>query len=324
MASINEVAREAGVSASTVSRVLNYPDLVKPVTRESVFSAISLLDYAPASKRRRKNNIIGLAVSDIRIPLVAKMMLEIEEELKKTPYDLLIFNMNTKKEIHKFFRKKLGYRKKFDGLIVFSADLDRESLDFFHSLDIPVVLLQNRCQGEKSISTNNYQGAFDAVNFLIRRDYNKIAFIGWEPEDDHIIDRFHGYKNAIEKGGLPFHERYTTFSSLNTKGGYLATRELFNNSRPDAIFYASDSLAFGGYQYFREKGITVPRDIGIVGFDDLEMASVFALTTMNQFVQVKARMAVSYLIDRLSGKLPRPLDEEIWISPKLVIRGSTR
>ena len=308
MASINEVARIAGVSASTVSRVLNYPYLVKPVTRESVFSAIAQLDYAPTSKKSKRNNIIGLAVSDIRIPLVGKMMLEIEEELKETPYDLLIFNMNTKKEIHNFFRKRLGYRKKFDGLIVFSADLDRKSLDFFQSLDIPVVLLQNRCQGEKSISTNNYQGAFDAINFLIGRDYKNIAFIGWEPEDDHLIDRFHGYKNAIEKSGLPFHKRCTTFSFLNTKGGYLATRELFNTCRPDAIFYASDSLAFGGYQYFREKGITVPGDIGIVGFDDLEMASVFALTTMDQFVQVKARMAVSYLIDRLSGKLAKPLD----------------
>ncbi len=100
MASIKEVAQKAGVSASTVSRVLNYPDLVKPVTRESVFSAIAQLDYSPTSKRSRRNNIIGLAVSDIRIPLVGKIILEIEEELKETPYDLLIFNMNTKKEIH--------------------------------------------------------------------------------------------------------------------------------------------------------------------------------------------------------------------------------
>ncbi len=324
MVSINEVARKAGVSASTVSRVLNHPDLVKPLTRESIFTAMAELNYSPAGKRRRRSNILGLAVSDIRIPLIGKLVLEIEEELKETPYDLLIFNMNTKKEIHKFFRKKLGYKKKFDGLIVFSADLDRESLDFFRSQDIPVVLLQNRCQGEKSISTNNYQGVFDAINFLIDKEYKNIAFVGWEPEDAHLIDRFHGYKNAIEKGGLPFDENCTAFSFLSTKGGYLATRELFNGCCPDAIFYASDSLAFGGYQYFREKGITVPGDIGIVGFDDLEMASVFALTTMDQFVRVKARMAVSYLIDRLSGKLTSPLEEEIWISPKLVIRGSTR
>lgn len=323
MVSINEVALKAGVSASTVSRVLNYPDLVKSVTRENVFSVMTELGYTPTSK---KKYIIGFAVSDIGIPLVGKILLEIEKELKETPYDLLIFNMNTEKEVYKFFRKRLGNSKKFDALIIFSADLDKRSLDFFHSMDTPVVLLQNRCQGEKSISTNNYQGVFDAVNFLIGREYKNIAFIGWEPEDDHLIDSFHGYKNAIGKGGLPFNENYTAFSFLSTEGGYLATKELFdkNNSRPDAIFYASDCLAFGGYKYFREKRITVPGDIGIIGFDNLEMASVFALTTMDQFVSVKARMAVSYLIDRLSGKLTEALDEEIWISPKLVIRGSTK
>ena len=99
---------------------------------------------------------------------------------------------------------------------------------------------------------------------------------------------------------------------------------MFSKYRPDAIFYACDTMAFGGYKYLYENNISIPEDIGIVGFDDLKFASVIGLTTMNQFIDSKAKIAISYLLDRLSGKIQTPQEEEICVTPQLSIRSSTK
>jgi LacI family transcriptional regulator len=255
---------------------------------------------------------------------MGELIRAIEDELMDTPYDLLILNMRMKRVLSKFFRETMNLTKKIDALIISSATIDDESVEYFRSLNIPVVLLQSRCPQEKSISTNNYQGALDAVNFMITRGYNKIGFIGWEPEDDHLVDRFHGYKNAIEKANLGFQSEMTAFSSLSVEGGYEATARLFEHVAPDGVFYACDSMAYGGYRYFLEKEIRIPADIGIVGFDDLEFSSVLGLTTMKQYIQNKVKIAISYLLDRVAGTIETPSNEEISITPKLVIRNSIK
>jgi len=322
---MKEVAERARVSLSTVSRVINRPHVVKIETRERVYEAMEQVGYAPPKKEATsRNHIIGLAIPDIKIDFIGALIREVELRLDSTDYDLLLFNMKRSRRISRYFRENAAFRKKVDALLIFSSTLDEECVAFFRSMNIPIVLLQSRCEGEKSISTNNYLGAFDAVQFLIDRGYSEIAFIGWSPEDDHINGRFNGYKSAIERAGFVFRSEMTSFHSLSIKGGYEATSKLFARCRPDAVFYACDSMAFGGYRYFKEKNIRVPDDIGLVGFDDLEIASVLGLTTMKQFIQVKVNMAVSYLIDRLSGNIKMPLKEEICVTPRIVIRGSTK
>ncbi len=323
---IHDIASLAGVSPSTVSRVLNHPDIVNGTTRESVFNAIEQLEYIPQASIQsevEKKSIIGLAVPDIRLPMLGGIIRDLNSELAATEYDLLLINMKGERMVSRFFIENTNYRKKIDAIIIFSAIMDEISVDFFRAINVPVVIIQNRCSQEKSISTNNYHGAFDAVKYLISRGYKKIGFIGWEPEDDHLNDRFYGYKNAIEKAGIGFIPDMTAYAPLSVEGGFTATKRLLEKVKPDAIFYACDSMAFGGYKYFSEAGISIPQDIGIIGFDDYEMASVVGLTTMKQFIGVKTRMAVSYLLDRLSGKIKSPNAEEICITPRLVVRGST-
>lgn len=323
--SIKDIAEKAGVGVSTVSRTLNSPHLVKKETKEKVFSVIRECGYIYFRRKKTETNyIIGLAVPNTKINFIAELVRAIEDELMNTPYDLILFNMRMKRKISRYFRENITLRKKVDALIIFSASMDDESVYYFRALNIPVVLLQTRCEREKSISTNNYQGAFDAVKFLIERGYKKIGFIGWTPEDEHLTDRFHGYKNAIEKFRLNYSKELADFSTLSVKGGYEATSRLFERSSPEAIFYACDSMAYGGYQYFIKNGLKIPEDIGIVGFDDLEFSSVIGLTTMRQYIRVKVKLAISYLLDRLSGKIQTPSQEEISITPKLIVRSSTR
>jgi LacI family transcriptional regulator len=321
---IKDVAEKAGVGISTVSRVLNRPDIVKEETREKVYSAMQAVGYSPAKKNAQHAYIIGLAVPNTKIDIMGELVRAIEDELMDTPYDLLILNMRMERAVSRFFRETMNLTKKIDALILSSATIDDESVEYFRSLDIPLVLLQSRCPQEKSISTNNYQGALDAVNFMIARGYTRIGFVGWEPEDNHLVDRFHGYKNAIEKAHLDFQSEMTDYGSLSVEGGYEATAKLMECATPDGIFYACDSMAYGGFRYFLEHEIRIPADIGIVGFDDLEFCSVLGLTTMKQYIHNKVKIAVSYLLDRLSGSIESPANEEISITPKLIIRNSTK
>ena len=204
---IHDIASLAGVSPSTVSRVLNHPDIVNGTTRETVFNAIKQLEYIPQASIQsevEKKSIIGLAVPDIKLPMLGGIIRDLNSELAATEYDLLLINMKGERVVSRFFIENTNYRKKIDAIIIFSAIMDEASVDFFRAINVPVVIIQNRCSQEKSISTNNYHGAFDAVKYLISRGYKKIGFIGWEPEDDHLNDRFYGYKNAIEKTGIGF------------------------------------------------------------------------------------------------------------------------
>lgn len=323
---ILDIASHANVSPSTVSRVLNHPGIVKEHTRVAVMKAIDALNYIPPAPKKtdlEKKAIIGLAIPNIKLPMIGEVIREIDLQLEQTEYDLLLINMKEERSVSKFFLEHSNYRKKIDGIIIFSANMDNKSVNFFRTLHIPIVLLQNRCAQVKSICTNNYLGAFDAVQFLIDRGYKKIAFIGWEPEDDHLSDRFYGYKNAIDKAGLQFDEEMAAFANLSVDGGYTSTRDLCEKAKPEAIFYACDTMAFGGYKYFSEAGLSIPQDLGIVGFDDYDMASILGLTTMKQFISEKAKMAVSYILDRLSGTIKNPKAEEVCITPKLIIRRST-
>jgi len=323
---IHDIASLACVSPSTVSRVMNHPGIVNGKTREAVFNAIEQLEYIPQAaiqSEPEKKSIIGLAVPDINLPMLGGIIRDLNSELAATEYDLLLINMKGERLVSRFFIENTNYRKKIDAIIIFSAVMDEASVDYFRAINVPVVIIQNRCSKEKSISTNNYLGAFDAVKYLISRKYEKIAFIGWEPEDGHLNDRFYGYKNALEKAGIVFDPEMAVYASLNVEGGFSATKNLFKKVKPDAIFYACDSMAFGGYKYFAETGISIPGDVGVIGFDDYEMASVVGLTTMKQFIGVKSRMAVSYLLDRLSGRIKTPNAEEVCITPRLVVRGST-
>lgn len=325
MAQLKDVAEYAGVSQSTVSRVINNPELVKSATREQVHAAMARLGYTPSvGDTRQRKHIIGLAIPDISLDINGEFIRELGKRLDDTPYNLLLFNMRRHRKISSYFIKNVAFHKKIDALIITSATLDKESLDFFQAVKLPVVILQSRSQGELAIGTNNYLGAQDAVNFLISRGLRKIGFVGLDQDDERMNERFNGYKSALEKAKIDHDRSWVALGHLSVEGGYQSTQTLYGRKKPEAIFYASDSLAFGGYQYFREHGVRVPDDISIIGFDDLPMASVIGLTTMQQFLATKAEMAVSYLLDKLAGKNPSVPEKEYSITPRLVIRSSTK
>jgi LacI family transcriptional regulator len=127
----------------------------------------------------------------------------------------------------------------------------------------------------------------------------------------------------LQRGGLPFREEDVAYGTLDSAGGMEATRVLLANSKPDAIFYATDVMAVGGIRWLRSQRIPVPEEMGIMGFDDLTVAEALDLTTMRQFFDSKARMVVQYLVPRVTGEIPEDRIEELQVTPRVVERGTT-
>lgn len=325
---LETVAKEAGVSQSTVSRVLNQPSKVNARTRRDVYAALDRHGYQPRGQIRNeeeRKHIIGVAIHDFHLSLFADLFRALEEELSPSTYDLMIINMHGERDVHAFFREHTEYRDKIDALIAFSASLEREGADYLESIGMPVVLMQGRCQHAKSISTNNFLGGHDAAAHLLACGYVRPAFVGWNRRDHRLTARYSGFRTALEETGIDVASLATSYQPLSVEGGYAAAEELFSGSGtpPDSVFFACDSMAVGGLRYLRRAGIQVPGTVGVIGFDDIEAASAVGLTTMKQFIDRKAHMAISYLIARLEGAQREVDFEEVSISPLLVQRETT-
>lgn len=322
---IKELSSMTGVSASTISRVINHPELVNEKTRDTVLAAIENSDFMVRRHKRKKHYVIGFTFSDAQSLFTFTLMSAIERHLTGTPYQLLLCNIQERQNIYHYFRDHMDYLQKLDALIISAAVLDEEGSAFFKSMGIPVVLLQGRCETEKSFSTNNFLGGHDAARFLMGRGYSKIAFVGWEPDDEHIRDRFMGFTTALQTEGILLPDHWHISAALSSDGGYEGTRELMNGiDRPEVIFYGCDDMAAGGFRFAREHDINVPKDLGIMGFDDLSIAETIGLTTMRQYVERKSELALEYLLGRLSGKILGTQNDEISITPRLVVRSSVR
>lgn len=323
---IKTVADEAGVSPATVSRVLNQPELVKPATRDAVYSAMERHRYVPPASSRMPQEqlgVIGLAVHDVRLAVTRELIRDLSDYVTQAGFNLLVINTAGERDLARYFRDHTHYRRQLDALIAFSMDLDDEGGELFRNLDLPLVVMQARSPATKSISTNNYLGGHDATEYLISRGYQRVGFVGWSAEDPRLRGRLAGYRSVVTREDL------TAFRPLSEEGGYQATAELFApdrpaEQRPDAIFFACDAMALGGLRFLREHNIAVPGAVGVVGFDDIEAAGLVGLTTMEQFIARKAELAITYLKKRLSGEIAQPENDELSITPRIVVRGTTK
>lgn len=321
-----DIAQRAGVSAATVSRVLRDPQRVKAHTRELIYAAMRELNYVPPAMHHDPDSlshIIGIFAPHLLLDSVTELVRAVEEELADTSFDILLVNMRGNRDFGGFIQGNSQILRKIDGAVVFSADISHQAVEFMKSADVPLVLLQSRSQLVRAVSNNNFIGGQDAAAHLLECGYRRLAFVGWEPVDEHVSDRLDGFRSLLARDGLILPDADISYGSLTVDGGYHATAELLHRGVPDAIFYASDVLAMGGMKRLREVRLHAPEDIGIMGFDDLSVAAPLGLTTMRQFFSTKAQMVIEYLVGRISGEIRSDQPEELQVSPKLVVRDTT-
>lgn len=278
---IYDVAREAGVSMATVSRVVNNNPNVKPQTRKKVFEAIERLGYRPNAVARglasKKTTTVGVVIPDISNAIFAEVARGIEDIANMYHYNIILCNADKKKDKEIRVINTL-LEKQVDGLLFMGGAVTEEHLQAFKTANVPIVLCATTDeQGTiPSVDIDHEGAAFDAVQALIRSGHTRIAMIcGTLQDPANGYARFQGYKRALEAAGLPYDESLVRIGNYRYESGVDAMKYFLElGDRPTAVFSATDEMAIGAIHCIQDAGLKVPDNISVISVDNSRMASM--------------------------------------------------
>ncbi|MGH4051278.1 MAG: LacI family DNA-binding transcriptional regulator [Clostridium sp.] len=326
---MKDVAEMAGVSKATVSMVMNKKDAsISNVTRNNILKIAKEMSYIPNSIARslstKKSGTIGIILPDITNPFFSEMARAVEDEAERLEYNLMI--CNTDNDIHKEEKYiQLLISKLIDGIIFMSGGKSNESITLLKKNNVPFVLVDRYIDGYKDyygVFSLNNQGVRNGVKYLYENGKRKIAFVKGSENLEISTQRLEGYIDEMTNYGL-YDEKYIFEGDFNVEGGILATQKIINTfNNIDAIFYSNDMMALGGMKILLRNGYKIPKDISVVGFDNIQMSSVIEpeLTTISQPIYIMGKKACNILIDVINGNIPD--DKQIYYETNLIIRGT--
>lgn len=288
---IYDVAREAGVSMATVSRVVNHNPNVKPQTRKKVFEAIERLGYRPNAVARglasKKTTTVGVVIPDIANANFAEVARGIEDIANMYHYNIILSNADKRKDKEIRVINTL-LEKQVDGLLFMGGVVTDEHIQAFNTSNVPIVLCATTDEKGTmpSVDIDHEGAAFDAVSKLIEEGHRRIAMISGTLQDPaNGYARYQGYKRALEQGGIPYREDYVRVGNYRYESGIEATQYFLElPERPTAIFSATDEMAIGAIHCLQDAGLQVPEDVSVISVDNSRMASMVRplLTTVAQ------------------------------------------
>lgn len=331
MANIKEVAKKAGVSVATISRVLNHPETVAPAKKAHVEEIMKEMNYKPNAFARglnlNRSRTIGLLMPGLTNPLYPEIAEGVEKVAREKGYS--VFLCNTEGSLEKETEHvNLLLEKRVDGLILVASELSDRKLLKLKKDQIQMVHL-GRSRGGAGIPmvyTDYKMGGYLATKHLLDMGHRRIAMI--RGRKDHPVDdeKMEGYKNALEEYGVNLEPDLILTGGEDVEGGSIATNKLLSKGDiPQAIFAGNDLMAIGVMEALKRKGISIPRKIAVVGFDDIKPTAYVEpkLTTVSQPVHKMGLMAARLLFENLQDE--RKIEEsqpEIYLQPKLKIRKS--
>jgi DNA-binding LacI/PurR family transcriptional regulator len=324
-----DVARLAGVSQAAVSRTFTPGASVSAETRAKVMAAAEELSYRPNAIARsliqKSTNIIGLIVMRFTNPFYARVIRDFTRSLQDLGYWTLLLNIAQNKELEEALPMALQYQ--VDGLIITSATLSSKMAEECARSGTPVVLFNRYTSDSHTnmVRCDNVDGGRIVADALLDAGYQRLAFIAGEESASTNRDREFGFSSRLKERGVNTYIRESA-GDYSYELGYQAAERLLNlDHPPDAIFCANDLLAMGALDYARcTRGINIPEELGVIGFDDIESASrpCYDLTTIHQHIKPMVDQSVQVLLNAIQDQNSDPAD--IIISPTLVQRSSTR
>lgn len=309
MASIHDVAKEAGVSVATVSKVINnYPD-VSDKTRKKVSQTIKDLKYHPNVAARGlvkgRSWTVGVFVtSPFTNPFVTELLEGIKTALQNSGYDLVLLSTRFDDDSYSFVEHCLS--RNVDGVVGFGVDRDDPHLEELLKSDIPTMFVDADIRGPRAgyITTENKAGTMQAVAHLAELGHSRIAYISGELDNAVGALRHEGYLEGMKAHKLNVPESYVKVSDYSMEGGTVAMNELMElQERPTAVVCTSDMMAIGAISVIHRSGLSVPEDISVVGFDNTYYSEIFspALTTINQNIRSIGSHAIETLITMIEN-----------------------
>ena len=330
MSTIGDVARRAGVSAMTVSRVINNSGYISAETRERVERAIAELGYVPnalaRSLRFKQTKTIALVLTDITNPFFTTLARGVEDTASEHGFSVMFCNTDESPEEEANYLNVL-VQKQVDGVLLVPAQYASESVLFLKERQVPVVVIDRRMPDMPfdTVRCDSEQGAYELVGYLLELGHRRIAVLSGPPTVSTAADRVAGAARAVASAGLP--EDVLTFftGSYSVRGGYeLCRQALALTPRPTALFAANNFIAIGAMRAVREAGLNVPCDVSIATFDDVPESMVIEpfFTVMSQPAYDMGRQATELLLQRLLGEGPQE-PQEILLPTELIVRRST-
>ena len=317
MVTMKDVAKAAGVSIITVSRVINSPNLVKENTRIEVERLMKEMGFLPnhAAKALAENSTRAIHLyvprtMGISDPFIMNLLAGVSEELSNAFYLSLI-------------RRDMDFNQRCDGVIIMGLNLLEEK-NFTEKFKVPIVLFGKTDLEVDCIDIDNFKGAVMMTENIIAKGHKRIGFIKINTDQRFTIERFEGYKKALENKNIPYEENLIRYAENTEMGGYNQCLDLIVKEKPTAIFCSNDLLAIGAFRAAEKLKLRVPEDISIAGFDGLvfDLVTKTPLTTVRQPVYEAGKRLAARLLERI--KTPELPIEKSLISPELIIRDSIR
>lgn len=309
--SIKDVAREAGVSIATVSRVLNDIDVVNEETKKKVVDAIKKLGYRPnivaRSLKTQRTKTIGILIPDISNQFYPEVVRGAEDVANIYDYNVMLCNSDFDVEKEKEYLRVLK-EKMVDGVLYMSSSLQDEILGLINELDVKTVLIETKDKESKlpSVTIDNEKATYEATRYLLDKGLKKIAYIGIEKEELNAwAERYNGYEKAMKESGFEIDPKRTFFGPLKVKTGSEGVEAIISSGESiDGIICGSDEVAMGAINALRDKGISVPEDVKVMGFNNIYSSAVFypKITTIAQPMYDMGSVAMRMLIKLINQK----------------------
>ncbi|MCA9739982.1 MAG: LacI family DNA-binding transcriptional regulator [Deferribacteres bacterium] len=335
---IYDVAKHAGVGVGTVSRAINDSPNIRPETKEIVLKAVAELGFSPHAMAKRlatkRMGIVAAIMPFYTGHFYHELLRGIQQTLLKYENDLIIHNVEKPSRVLSFLDRTLQ-EKRCDGILAISVDIPDSYISKFVQATLPIIVVDRSHDQLDCVLVDNEQGGYLATRHLIELGHKRIAMISGARHSLPTQKRYQGYLRALAESHLQADdELFMTTDMLsgspemqmndgfNEQAGWRAMEELLAKpNRPTAVFASSDIQALGVLKCAQEKGLKIPDELAIIGFDDIELSSYLSLTTMQQPMREMGRLAAETLMDKIENQSEEV--RHVILRTRLVQRGST-
>ncbi len=330
-ATIYEVAKNAGVAISTVSRVLNNSPNVSEETKEKVQKAINELNFRPQVSARKlaskEPQMLAIAVPSFTTPFFNEVLKGVKDEIKKMDLDIIMYNTgsrNPEEAVQSFFDRGTA-----DAVILLSIDIKPDVHEMLQITKVPIVLVNSSHPSYNYFMLNDYQGGYMAGEHLVKKGFERLGMISTLTPNRSSTDRERGFIDALKNYKMNIDKELFVAGDSEKHGGFTeeAGFEAIHKydklgKFPDAVFCSNDTQALGALHALTKLGMSVPKDIALMGFDNIKFTKYMDLTTIDQqmhSIGVQATARLAEIIKKKDGKLVQKT-----VNPILVERGSTQ
>ncbi|WP_375142565.1 LacI family DNA-binding transcriptional regulator [Metabacillus idriensis] len=321
---MKDVAREAGVSISTVSNALNGVNVLNAATRDHVLNVADRMNYIPnVNGRNLKSSatkVLGLFITSMQGPYYGILTDSIYKECERNGYELNVF---VTKNDRNALSNILG--KRVDGAIILNEWITDKHMEQLDKAKAPIVFLDREKVSDtiSSVVFDSYKGGQVVARYLMNLGHKRLGYIQGYSNLYDDIERFRGFKDALQEAGLEFHDEHRLVGYFEEEASYSAVKSYVRSGRqlPDAFFAANDLSAIGAIKALKSEGLVVPEDISVIGFDDIDISEFFnpPITTVNNPIARQGLLAVNRLLAMIQNKGEGRLDK---LEGNLVVRNS--